>query len=179
MAELDRIFEHQPAPIWIRGTTSIGDAIDNTLPGLQVQGSTPLLGGVATALDMFATANDRAIVLLSDGYHNCPEPVTETDPAVTDLIAALDKARDSYNTDVLSQVAATVALEHRAEASRSWGPSRRAAPPPDRGPRGARLPRRAQRGQLRPGPAPGGPGPAHRRGAVRKTQAAGDLRAIS
>jgi histidinol-phosphate aminotransferase len=36
------------------------------------------------------------------------------------LIAALDKARDSYNTDVLSQVAATAALEHRGEAARTW-----------------------------------------------------------
>ncbi len=71
-------------------TLSIDDAIDNTLPGLPVQGSTPLLGGIDTALDMFATAGDKAIVLLSDGYHNCPGPVANTDPAVTDLIAALD-----------------------------------------------------------------------------------------
>jgi len=37
-----------------------------------------------------------------------------------DLIAALDKARDSYNTDVLSQAAAVAALQHRAEARQSW-----------------------------------------------------------
>ncbi|MAE65530.1 MAG: histidinol-phosphate transaminase [Phycisphaeraceae bacterium] len=36
------------------------------------------------------------------------------------LVAALDKARDSYNTDIVSQVAATAALEHRDEASESW-----------------------------------------------------------
>jgi histidinol-phosphate aminotransferase len=37
-----------------------------------------------------------------------------------DLIAILDKARDSYNTDVLSQAAATAALGHRDEAARNW-----------------------------------------------------------
>lgn len=36
------------------------------------------------------------------------------------LIAALDKARDSYNTDVLSQAAATAALEHRHRARETW-----------------------------------------------------------
>lgn len=36
------------------------------------------------------------------------------------LIAAMDKARDSYNTDYLSQVAATAAIEHREVAHKSW-----------------------------------------------------------
>lgn len=36
------------------------------------------------------------------------------------MIATLDKARDSYNTDMLSQVAATAALEERDYARRSW-----------------------------------------------------------
>ncbi len=36
------------------------------------------------------------------------------------LIAALDKARDSYNTDVLSQAAATAAITHRDHAAESW-----------------------------------------------------------
>lgn len=36
------------------------------------------------------------------------------------LIAALDKARDSYNTDVLSQAAAIAALGARQEASTTW-----------------------------------------------------------
>lgn len=36
------------------------------------------------------------------------------------LIAAMDKARDSYNTDYLSQVAATAAIEHREVARESW-----------------------------------------------------------
>ncbi|AUX27458.1 histidinol-phosphate aminotransferase [Sorangium cellulosum] len=36
------------------------------------------------------------------------------------LIEALDKARDSYNTDILSQAAATAALSARDEARESW-----------------------------------------------------------
>lgn len=37
-----------------------------------------------------------------------------------DLIAALDKARDSYNVDVLAQAGAAAALEHRVEAQTTW-----------------------------------------------------------
>ena len=37
-----------------------------------------------------------------------------------DLIATLDKARDSYNVDVLAQAAAVAALEHRQDAARTW-----------------------------------------------------------
>jgi len=36
------------------------------------------------------------------------------------LIATLDKARDSYNTDILSQTAAIAALQHRDQARASW-----------------------------------------------------------
>ncbi|MCX5659532.1 MAG: aminotransferase class I/II-fold pyridoxal phosphate-dependent enzyme [Planctomycetota bacterium] len=36
------------------------------------------------------------------------------------LIASMNKAKDSYNTDILSQAAATAALEHRDEARKSW-----------------------------------------------------------
>ena len=36
------------------------------------------------------------------------------------VIAALHKAKDSYNTDILSQAAAVAAIEHRIEASRTW-----------------------------------------------------------
>ncbi|MCE9590481.1 MAG: histidinol-phosphate transaminase [Planctomycetes bacterium] len=38
----------------------------------------------------------------------------------TPLIDAMNKAKDSYNTDVLGQAAATAALEHRPEAARTW-----------------------------------------------------------
>ncbi len=38
----------------------------------------------------------------------------------TRLIEALDKARDSYNTDILSQTAAVAALASRDEAAKTW-----------------------------------------------------------
>jgi len=41
------------------------------------------------------------------------------------VIATLDKARDSYNTDVLSQHAATAALEHRDAAAETWAAVKR------------------------------------------------------
>ncbi len=37
-----------------------------------------------------------------------------------DLIATLDKVRDSYNTDALAQAAAVAAVTHRDEAARTW-----------------------------------------------------------
>ena len=37
-----------------------------------------------------------------------------------DLIRAMDAARDSYNTDALSQAAAVAAITHRDEAAQSW-----------------------------------------------------------
>ncbi len=37
-----------------------------------------------------------------------------------DLIAALDKARDSYNTDILAQAAAVAALASRKDAAATW-----------------------------------------------------------
>ncbi|MEM8781554.1 MAG: histidinol-phosphate transaminase [Planctomycetota bacterium] len=40
--------------------------------------------------------------------------------AAPSIIATLDKARDSYNLDILAQVAATAALTHRDHAKQSW-----------------------------------------------------------
>ncbi|MEM1444634.1 MAG: histidinol-phosphate transaminase [Planctomycetota bacterium] len=36
------------------------------------------------------------------------------------IVATLDKARDSYNLDILAQVAATAAIEHRDQSKLSW-----------------------------------------------------------
>ena len=38
-----------------------------------------------------------------------------------DLIAAMDKARDSYNTDILAQAAAVAAIQHRSSAREACG----------------------------------------------------------
>ncbi|MGA1864069.1 MAG: choice-of-anchor X domain-containing protein [bacterium] len=52
--------------------------------------ATPLLNGVETAMGMFSTEINKAIVLLTDGYHNCPYWASETDPNVIALIAQLN-----------------------------------------------------------------------------------------
>ena len=62
-----------------------------TSPDLMPGGGTPLLAGVETANAMFGAANQcRSIVMLSDGYHNCPSTVTSTDPVVDTLISNLN-----------------------------------------------------------------------------------------
>lgn len=67
--------------------TTTGDLVA-AQPALP-EGATPLLGGVATALDMLSDDEGRAIVVLSDGYHNHPGPVGVGSPEVNDLIALL------------------------------------------------------------------------------------------
>ena len=61
-------------------------AVNSTIPNLVAQGNTPLLAGMQTAAGAFGAEEPRAIVLLSDGYHNCPSLVDAEDPAVTNLI---------------------------------------------------------------------------------------------
>lgn len=51
---------------------TIGAAIDTTIPGLAAAGNTPLLAGLASATGMFGAEERKALVLLSDGFHNCP-----------------------------------------------------------------------------------------------------------
>jgi hypothetical protein len=65
-------------------------AVSTTIPSLVAEGNTPLLGGLETARGTFASEAARTVVLLSDGYHNCPSTVDVTDPAVTDLITDLN-----------------------------------------------------------------------------------------
>lgn len=65
-------------------------AITGTIPNLVAEGNTPLLAGLTTAAGIFGDEKPRAIVLLSDGYHNCPNIVNSTDPEVTALINNLN-----------------------------------------------------------------------------------------
>ena len=66
-------------------------AMTETIPGLVAEGDTPLLAGLMTAAGMFGTeTGGRAIVLLSDGYHNCPSSVDSSEPAVNTLIDLLN-----------------------------------------------------------------------------------------
>ncbi|MCB0582216.1 MAG: VWA domain-containing protein [Phaeodactylibacter sp.] len=47
------------------------EAVD-VVAGLFPDGNTPLIAGVDAAANMFGAETHKAIVLLSDGYHNCP-----------------------------------------------------------------------------------------------------------
>ncbi|MBV7331558.1 VWA domain-containing protein [Chloroflexi bacterium TSY] len=72
--------------------TTTDDAVTVTIPNLVAEGNTPLLAGLQTALGMFGDETPRALVLLSDGYHNCPGTVNSTDPEVTNVINQLNAA---------------------------------------------------------------------------------------
>lgn len=57
---------------------------------LKGHGNTPLLNGIDTAMQMFANEGRKAIILLSDGYHNCPNIVNIEANAVINRIKNLD-----------------------------------------------------------------------------------------
>ena len=72
--------------------TSVDNA-SKTVNCLQAQGNSPLLNGIDTALQLFDQENRKAIILLTDGNHNCPGAVNFHDAAVNvnDCIKNLDK----------------------------------------------------------------------------------------
>ncbi|MGD8991518.1 MAG: VWA domain-containing protein, partial [Desulfobacterales bacterium] len=55
--------------------STIATAIETTIPGLTPGGSTPLLAGIDTAANLFANDGPKALILLSDGFQNCPSMV--------------------------------------------------------------------------------------------------------
>lgn len=69
---------------------STTSAVTVTIPGLNAAGNTPLLAGLDTALGTFGTEAPRTIVLLSDGYHNCPGISGALHPAVDTVISNLN-----------------------------------------------------------------------------------------
>lgn len=85
-------------PLTLVSDAAVATAKTITVPGLSVSGNTPLLAGVSTAMGMFSTEDRRAVVLLSDGYHNCPSSVTLSDPSVTTLVSQLQAADISVYT---------------------------------------------------------------------------------
>jgi opacity protein-like surface antigen len=64
-------------------------AVNQTIPNLEAAGATPLLAGMETAVAMFGPETPKVIVLLSDGYHNCPSYVEAGDEEFVDLVADL------------------------------------------------------------------------------------------
>ena len=79
-------------------TASHDTAVTTTIPGLVAEGNTPLLAGVNTAKDMLSSESRKAIVLLSDGYHNCPTSVEAGDATFTALVSGLTAADVSVYT---------------------------------------------------------------------------------
>ncbi len=79
-------------PMTLLTETHIDHAV-KTVNCLQAQGNTPLLNGIDTALQLFGQENRKAIILLSDGNHNCPGPVNSQNAAVNvnDCIKNLDE----------------------------------------------------------------------------------------
>lgn len=74
------------APMMLVTDNSIAEAQSQTIPTLTTENATPLLAGLAATAGLFGVEANKAIVLLSDGYHNCPHPVGNNDVAVLDLI---------------------------------------------------------------------------------------------
>lgn len=70
--------------------SSTTEATTITIPGLAAEGDTPLLAGLDRAMEMLGPERNQAVVLLSDGYHNCPSIVSAGDPQVTELIDRLN-----------------------------------------------------------------------------------------
>lgn len=80
-------------PMTVADANNVNAATSQQPPGtiqnLSAEGNTPLLGGMTAALGVFGTQPKQAILLLSDGYHNCPSTVSPTDASVTNLIAQI------------------------------------------------------------------------------------------
>ncbi|MDR4497542.1 MAG: VWA domain-containing protein [Candidatus Scalindua sp.] len=76
-------------PMTLVSDTSTNTAITNTISGLVAEGNTPLLAGISSGIGMFGHESKRAIVLLSDGYHNCPSRVDIGNTEVTNIINQL------------------------------------------------------------------------------------------
>jgi hypothetical protein len=68
----------------------IDTAIQTTIPGLTTGGNTPLLAGIDTAVDLIGNADRKALILLSDGFQNCPPISGMDDPQVAERIQALN-----------------------------------------------------------------------------------------
>lgn len=77
-------------------TASLTDAIGSgavsagAIDALAATGSTPMLAGLQHALSLFSNHDEKAIVLLSDGYHNCPSSIDVGDEALSGVIAQLN-----------------------------------------------------------------------------------------
>ena len=70
--------------------STMATAIETTIPGLTPGGSTPLLAGIDTAADLVGNASRKALVLLSDGFQNCPSIAATEASQITQRIQDLN-----------------------------------------------------------------------------------------
>jgi hypothetical protein len=77
-------------PMTLVDDASKTTAVTTTIPGLTTENNTPLLAGMNAAKGLFGPEPRKALVLLSDGYHNCPSFASVGDPSVTTLISQLN-----------------------------------------------------------------------------------------
>lgn len=80
---------HTKSGMSLASDAAIEQASTLTVPSLTASGNTPLLAGLQHAQSLFSDHDRKAIVLLSDGYHNCPESIHAGDQSVTDLVNQL------------------------------------------------------------------------------------------
>lgn len=78
-------------PMTLITETAKNTAISTTIPALTTENNTPLIAGLETAMDMFGWETNKAIVLLSDGYHNCPLHVEAGDAEFNNLVIDLNE----------------------------------------------------------------------------------------
>jgi hypothetical protein len=76
-------------PLSVLNAANYTNITTNVIPSMTASGNTPLLAGAETARTMFGGQSSKSVILLSDGYHNCPSMVDPTDASVTDLISDL------------------------------------------------------------------------------------------
>jgi FG-GAP-like repeat/von Willebrand factor type A domain len=79
------------SPMTLVTPTSAASAVRTSIPGLATQGSTPLLAGIRKAVWLFGTESNRALVLLSDGYDNCPALTTLGDVETEEVVRLLQR----------------------------------------------------------------------------------------
>lgn len=78
-------------PMTLVTDSSINTAITTTIPGLITEDNTPLIAGSDVALNMFGWETNKVVILLSDGYHNCPSHVEAADSEFINLVDRFDE----------------------------------------------------------------------------------------
>lgn len=77
------------SPVSVLNQSTYNEIITSIIPSLYPSANTPLVAGIDTARQMFGTELNKSIVLLSDGYQNCPS-LSVTDDEFDALVDSLN-----------------------------------------------------------------------------------------